>query len=348
MAPADIIFDHQIALFRTLQSPVIILETRPEQNQSDDAPAHERSGFSAEVEQTIRRIVRFKLRVADAEAEDHCQDVRLQLLERMRAAPDLTLNDLRNLAATIAWRVCARQVREQNPQFHALRNRIQYLLTRQAGLACWREADRPVAGFAVWQGKRAVLSSGRLPSLLADRQFCWRAGQLTEPHELVELLTAIFNQAAAPIGLNELVSAVADLLQIQATQAVSLDADESGMELASQDADVSLQVEKRLFLRRMWEEVQLLPPHQRAALLLNLRDEEGRGCIALFLVTGIASLRQLAAAVALPDERFAVLWNDLPLDDQTIAELIGLTRQQIINARKSARERLARRLRGFA
>jgi hypothetical protein len=37
----------------------------------------------------------------------------------------------------------------------------------------------------------------------------------------------------------------------------------------------------------------------------------------------------------------------LPLDDATIAGLLGLTRQQVINLRKSARERLARRLKGF-
>jgi hypothetical protein len=46
-------------------------------------------------------------------------------------------------------------------------------------------------------------------------------------------------------------------------------------------------------------------------------------------------------------ESFAELWNDLPLEDAKIAELLGLTRQQVINARKSGRERLTRRLRGF-
>jgi hypothetical protein len=46
-------------------------------------------------------------------------------------------------------------------------------------------------------------------------------------------------------------------------------------------------------------------------------------------------------------DRFAELWNDLPLDDARIAELLKLTRQQVINARKSGRERLARRLKGF-
>ena len=46
-------------------------------------------------------------------------------------------------------------------------------------------------------------------------------------------------------------------------------------------------------------------------------------------------------------EDFAAVWNDLPLEDMRIAELLGLTRQQVINSRKSGRERLARRLKGF-
>lgn len=106
-------------------------------------------------------------------------------------------------------------------------------------------------------------------------------------------------------------------------------------------------LEKKTFLRRLWEELQQLPPNQRAALLLNLRDEGGRGCITLFPVTGVATLHQLAEALGMDAEGFARLWNELPLEDARIAELLGLTRQQVINARKSGRARLARRLKGF-
>jgi hypothetical protein len=93
--------------------------------------------------------------------------------------------------------------------------------------------------------------------------------------------------------------------------------------------------------------MRLLPLNQRAALLLNLKDADGRGCIALFPATNVATLRELAEALEMKAERLAELWNELPLEDAKIAELLKLTRQQVINARKSARERLARRLRGF-
>jgi hypothetical protein len=39
----------------------------------------------------------------------------------------------------------------------------------------------------------------------------------------------------------------------------------------------------------------------------------------------------------------SALWDQLPLDDLSIAARLGVTRQQVINLRKAARARLARR-----
>ena len=109
----------------------------------------------------------------------------------------------------------------------------------------------------------------------------------------------------------------------------------------------ALLVETRIFLKRLWEEVCELPRGQRAALLLNLRDADGGGCLGLLPATGVATTRQIAAALEVTDERFAEMWQHLPLDDAAIAGLLDVTRQQVINLRKSARERLSRRLKGF-
>ena len=90
-----------------------------------------------------------------------------------------------------------------------------------------------------------------------------------------------------------------------------------------------------------------MPPRQRAALLLNLRDEGGRGIVDLWLIIGIATPESMARVLEMETEKFAEVWTELPLDDNRIAVLLGLTRQQVINLRKSARERLARRVRAF-
>jgi hypothetical protein len=67
--------------------------------------------------------------------------------------------------------------------------------------------------------------------------------------------------------------------------------------------------------------------------------------ISLLPYTGTATIEQIAEALEFPLEEFLELWNKLPLDDATIAEFLGATRQQVINLRKCARERLERRIR---
>ena len=297
----------------------------------------------------IKGVIRFKLRfnshqeMQRAEANDIQQDVVLQLvsqLQRFRKLPAANpIMDLRGMAAIIAHRTCARWMRRQFPERHALKNRLHYLLTRQRGLALWEDDNRKLlAGFAVWQQQKK--SGARLSDV--------ENLPVRKPQQLADTVASIFNYLAGPIEFDELVTAVAAIQGISDQPVESLaDDEETGFEPATTDPDPAWRIEKKMFLQRLWEELKQLPLNQRAALLLNLKDASGFGCITLFPATGIATIRQLAAALELPAERLAELWNDLPIEDARIAELLGLTRQQVINARKSGRERLTRRLKGF-
>jgi hypothetical protein len=100
----------------------------------------------------------------------------------------------------------------------------------------------------------------------------------------------------------------------------------------------------RQYLSRLWDEVCELPINQRIAILLNLRDDEGRSALPMLPPTGIATIRRIAEILNIPALELATLWPELPLDDARIAERLGLKRQQVINLRKSARERLGRRM----
>ncbi|HSE18077.1 MAG TPA: hypothetical protein VLB46_13565 [Pyrinomonadaceae bacterium] len=310
--------------------------------------------IAGHAEPVIKGVIRFKLRFNShqetqrAEADDLHQDVVLQLvsqLQRFRKLPGAhPITDVRGMAAVIAHRTCARWMRRQFPERHALKNRLHYLLTRQRGFALWDDDNgKPLAGFAVWQQQKKAATAARK---LSDTENL--PAQLRAPKELAETIASIFNYVGGPVEFDELVSAVAAIQGISDQPVESLaDDEDSGFEPATADPDPAWRIEKRIFLQRLWEELKQLPVNQRAALLLNLKDASGFGCITLFPATGIATIRQLAAALELPAERLAELWNDLPIEDARIAELLGLTRQQVINARKSGRERLARRLKGF-
>ena len=122
-------------------------------------------------------------------------------------------------------------------------------------------------------------------------------------------------------------------------------AEDAFVRLRDPAPDAALALERRTYLSSLWEEIRQLPARQAAALILNLRDGQRRGVVALLPLTGVATMREIARAIGMPAERFAAIWNRLPLEDAAIAELLGVSRQQVINLRKSARERLARRMR---
>ena len=310
-------------------------------------------------EPVIKGVIRFKLRLNSfretqrAEADDLHQEVVLQLLaqlQRFRKLPaGHPISDVRGMAAVIAHRTCARWMRRQFPERHALKNRLHYLLTRQRGLALWDEDGKSLAGFDVWQREKRSGKAARHLSDVETMPNHIRTLKSEKQQELADAVATILNHVGGPIDFDELVSALAAIQGISDQPIESQAEDEDGTALmpATPEPDQAWRLEKRMFLQRLWEELQQLPINQRAALLLNLKDPSGFGCITLFPATGVASVRQLAAALEISAEKFAEVWNDLPLEDAKIAELLGLTRQQVINARKSGRERLARRLKGF-
>ena len=315
--------------------------------------------ITTHAEPVIKGVIRFKLRLNSyretqrAEADDIHQEVVLQLLaqlQRFRKLPaGHPISDVRGMAAVIAHRTCARWMRRQFPERHALKNRLHYLLTRQRGLALWDEEGKSLAGFGVWQKENRRARAARHLSEVEALPNHIRILKSEKPQELSDAVATILNYVGGPVEFDELVSAIAAIQGIsdQPIETLAEDEDAGALMAATSEPDQAWRMEKRMFLQRLWEELQQLPLNQRSALLLNLKDPSGFGCITLFPATGIASVRQLAAALDISPDKFAEVWNDLPLEDTKIAELLGLTRQQVINARKSGRERLARRLKGF-
>jgi len=310
----------------------------------------------------IKGIIGYKLHlnshrgIGQPDAHDIHQEVILQLLaafRQLRQQPAAhPISDLRGLAAIITHRTCSRWMRQQFPERHAFKNRLHYLLMRHRGFAIWQNENKKlITGLAEWKGRKEVAAEKQLKRLSDDEELPARIRLLKFSREAdwSGTLHGIFTRLGCPIEFDKLVSCMAAVLQVEDRPLESIDEidDASDPADSNRQHDAEWQIEKRTFLQRIWEEVQQLPLNQRAALLLNLRDHEGEGCLALFPALGIATIRQIAEALAMEAEKLAEMWNGLPLEDARIAELLQVTRQQVINARKSARERLARRLKGF-
>lgn len=314
-------------------------------------------------------VVRRKLRVPLRECDggERNQDA-LEVVAELRAAllDDLlslragrrerVIGNLRGYAAAAAYNACHRYLREKYPQRHSLKTRLRYLLTHHAGFALWEAegAHALLAGRAAWCAfdvDDADAPHARPADDLAALSRTKLGGADARGLPLWEVVSAVLDAAGRPVELDDLVNVVAELRGLEERrQAFAEDEESRGARLESlADARPSAEeeLERRGYLARLWAEILLLPRNQRAALLLNLRDARGGDALGLLPHTGVASIRQIAEAVGCPAEEFAALWNELPLDDARIAARLGLARQQVINLRKSARERLGRRMREF-
>jgi hypothetical protein len=306
----------------------------------------------------IKRVIAYKLHLnphrgtEQADADDIQQEVILQLLVRVRQfrqQPDVyPISDVRGLTATITRSACARWMQRRFPERHAFKNRLYYLLTHQPGLALWlSESKKQMAGFKTWQGRKDIATVEQFDRLSEEEALLDRIRSLKSGKEADwgGVLAAIFDCLGGPVEFDKLTGILAGLLRIEDRPVIPLDPTEESEqpEPPAEQPDLAWQTEKSIFLKRAWEEICELPAKQRVALLLNLRREYH----GLFLARGIATLTQMAQALEMSPEKLPEMWNELPLADAKIAGLLQLTRQQVINARKSARKRLTRRLRGF-
>lgn len=292
---------------------------------------------------------------------DVLAELLIELNELRDRASDKVINNFRSYVAVITFHACYKYFRRKNPQRGQLKDKLRYLFNNRPRFSLWQTSDEQwVCGFTEWQQPaQQIVRAGQLNQLLQSSPkelrsrlaFEDQSGAAAAASRLEELVPAVLNCAGRPIEFDELVDAIAELQGIKKEQE-SRDADDEDVEremakVPDPRPDVGAEAEQRFYLQKLWEEICLLPLRQRVALLLNLKDAKGRGMISLFPLMGIAGMQQIATALEIRPERFAELWNDLPWEDAQIAEHLGATRQQIVNLRKCARERLSRRMKGF-
>jgi RNA polymerase sigma factor (sigma-70 family) len=278
----------------------------------------------------IRRGLRHRFGATQsAEIEDIRSSVIVRLLNRLERVDDPEADHIASFAdyvAMVTYNTIDDYARRRNPQRTLLANRVRYVLTHDDRFALWRRDRDLICGYAAWNGQRA-------------------GTQAFETHDadersLGDSLDRAFRRAAAPADFHDVVQAFATSAGLnESTMPVTeidlVDATPSAYDqLASREAADAL-----------WGEIQQLPVRQRVALLLGARDAAGQSAVSMFPGSGVATIQEIAAVVEIALDELVSLWNDLPLDDNTIAARLGASRQQIINLRKSARDRLARRLR---
>jgi len=291
--------------------------------------------------------------------DDVYADTLLRLIDRLHSLrggrEELPIRNFSSYLAAIARNSCEEFLRRKYPQRHRLKKRLRYVLTHSAGLSLWRESDGEwTCGQDSWKPSLDSLhTSGgtRFLTGISDQVATSKrrgalqiaGGGAGSTAELRRVLDSIFKAVNKPIGLDDLVGMVGEALGIGDGQ--HLAAVETTVADPRVDATSELILSNRV--KALWDEICRLPLRQRIALLFNLRDTRGRSAIGLFPLLNVASMEKIATVLEMPIGELASIWNQLPMEDMAISQRLGITRQQVINLRKSARQRLANRARSF-
>lgn len=245
-------------------------------------------------------------------------------MSRLGAAEPV--NNIRAYLSSTAQNACLGRIRTRCPHHVQLQNRIRYLLRNDPRFAAWtNSAGEPLAGRVEWTSQEQHVP-------------CPELQRTNDSLDLV--LDGLIALAKGPLRVTDVVRTLAGALGISDAPGSAIDPDS----LATSEPGSDQRLVEKEKLHALWREVQDLPQSQRIALLLNLRDPEGGGVIELLPITGVASHGEISQLLGITEEKLAALWHDLPLEDSKIADMLGLSRQQVINLRKSARDRLGRRM----
>jgi DNA-directed RNA polymerase specialized sigma24 family protein len=298
----------------------------------------------------IRKVVRYKLasqgQGESQDVEDVASDVMVELIARLRIIRSGDMADaigsFAGYTAVAAYHACHEYLRRKYPNRHRLKTRLRYLLNTGKTLALWEDQEgKWVCGFQKWQ-------MDGTPSTPADAVARWRE-RLSDlprgPNAMppADLLGQLFDRFPGPLEFDEMVGMLGHLWGVDDPAPAS---EKSAREVESRDADPAYRLELQRWLTELWAQIQNLPRAQRVALLMNLRTGDAAPALAMLPLTGIAGIAEIGKTLEIAPQEFARMWNLLPLDDLAVARLLGVTRQQVINLRKSARERLTRRIGG--
>jgi len=313
-------------------------------------------------EPIVRRVVGQKLysyfnstQLREKQEEEDIRSTALlklisHLYQLRRSEPNFHIGNFAGYVAVSAANSCNESLRSRYPMRWRLKNRIRYLLRHRLTFHLLRnQHDDWLCGLAERSSQDG--NDQGMPHKPPDLDVflsSFTSNKSVHQMDLEELVASILRWMGKPVLLDHLVGIVAELLGVSDAPADVGPSKDEGTGicdlLPDPSVDIARQVEIRLYLQQLWNEIRELQMPQRRALLLNLRDAQDRDALILFTLTGIVKSADVANLLGIPVEQFALLWRRLPLDDLAIGGVLGISRQQVINLRKSARARLARRM----
>ncbi|HXG95384.1 MAG TPA: hypothetical protein VNN73_23830 [Blastocatellia bacterium] len=294
----------------------------------------------------IKGRIRNKLRVSldESDGSKRNQDallkvygeITLKFIEKLTEAEtgDEAIRNFRGYALALTDNAIATYLNDINPDRRILKDKLRYFLETRQGFAIWKKDERLICGLALWQLRTdrpersaALIDLRNDPALIDRAAVPHKHLDRIKPDEWTRLLAAIFNYTGGPVALDDLVNLVAGLLGIKDEfQRASTRTDDDDDYTAYDPPEPGpprplTEAMIREYLRHLWQAICLLKPLMRAAYLLSLGTVGKKATslsmieLELFPAYEVVSKIEIGRLLAITDEQFERLWDELDMDE---------------------------------
>lgn len=288
------------------------------------------------------------------EAADLYQDILAKVLQtlndRLEQGTLTEIANFRQYVMRIATNACRDFQRQQSPVRARFKNFLHYLLQTNPSFAVWRHEHETLCGFAGWGGGSKSTLAGRRLAEIGENPNLLKL-KLPAPgnykqENLGRVLAGALAHVGGPVALDELVVALASILQLKEISADSLTDPTANWaeQLPDKEIRCDERAEEREIFHRLWSALCQLPPLQRDSFCFSIADHNGEDLLTLLFYAGNLSLTDLAQGLGRTEEELRNLWERMPLDNKEIAELLQATSPQVNKWRFRAVEKLRRTL----
>lgn len=293
------------------------------------------------------------------DAEDLYQEIMTKVVQALHDLRNpSSKSDIQNLSqyvGRIASNACNDLLRTKSPARARLKNNLRFLLTHHRDFAVWKTERETFVGFAVWRDTSKSVSAQKqlfdLEQTLASFRSTRLRGQNVKQVPLTRLVAELFSWIGSPVELDELVNAIATLLDIKDHPTESID-DQTLAYAETRISDSTLSTSSRLeaqaLLRHLWQALRELSTEQRDVFCLGFEDQSGRDLFTVLLEAEVVTFQELAKQLGRSTKAIAELWSKMPMDDEAIAVELGTTRAQVYKWRFRALQRLKKGLLPFS
>jgi hypothetical protein len=261
------------------------------------------------------------------------------LLARWERGALSEIETLRGFAGRIAANVRNEASRKENKQYRRMRDQLKAAVSGHPALVQWLVDEEYVVGLdrqygqAPTRNERGQMLAQR-PAEAIGRAFLERRAD-TSSEGLGRSVHCLVEWAEGPLAMKTLLHAL--LPESSQVEEIIVEPPTDG----PSPGEIAV---GREVLLALWEEVCELPRAQRCALLLNLRDDREKGVIDLLLATVCPGVAGLAETLEMAEDDVNVLYDDLPVEDVRIAQILDVPATSVIGLRRAARARLQRRM----